>query len=96
MTTHFIKEEAVAVTSRTRPDISRSAAAFAISVREQCHLSQVHSSSWANALMVLLISYLWIITWNNIYKKYINNDLFQYLNIKYGPVINNYKGEKII
>ncbi|CAM4572006.1 unnamed protein product [Leuciscus chuanchicus] len=33
-------EEAVAVTSRTRPDIARSAAAFAISVREQCHLSQ--------------------------------------------------------
>uniref|UniRef100_A0AAV2LVB7 Uncharacterized protein n=1 Tax=Knipowitschia caucasica TaxID=637954 RepID=A0AAV2LVB7_KNICA len=33
-------ESAVAVTSRARPDIARSAAAFAISVREQCHLSQ--------------------------------------------------------
>uniref|UniRef100_A0AAV2IZ62 Uncharacterized protein n=1 Tax=Knipowitschia caucasica TaxID=637954 RepID=A0AAV2IZ62_KNICA len=33
-------EQAVAVTSRARPDIARSAAAFAISVREQCHLSQ--------------------------------------------------------
>ncbi|KAF1394342.1 hypothetical protein PFLUV_G00025530 [Perca fluviatilis] len=33
-------EEAVAVTSITRPDIARSAAAFTISVREQCHLSQ--------------------------------------------------------
>lgn len=43
-TYHFLKEEAVAVTSRARPDIARSAAAFAISVREQCHLSQVNLS----------------------------------------------------
>ncbi|KAL7377556.1 hypothetical protein ABVT39_001233 [Epinephelus coioides] len=33
-------EEAVAVTSTTRTDVARSAGAFAISVREQCHLSQ--------------------------------------------------------
>ncbi|XP_052000921.1 uncharacterized protein LOC127656578 [Xyrauchen texanus] len=35
-----VPEEAISVTSTARPDIGRSAAAFAISVREQCHLSQ--------------------------------------------------------
>ena len=41
---YYLKEEAVAVTSTARPDTARSASAFAISVREQCHLSQV---SWS-------------------------------------------------
>jgi len=50
----FLKEDAVAGTSRAGPDLARSAAAFAISIREQGHLSQVNLARWTDALGLMI------------------------------------------